>query len=255
VNESIFQLKQADKTPMVDHAVLALKEYILGGNLIPGTVLPSERDMAKAVGVSRFSMREALRVLQVLGLIDISQGRRTRVAGNSISPVTSLLGLTLQRSGVPKMQLIEARRSLEGHIARFAATRAKPHHLEALRVSIADLQRRPNDLSFCVEKDLEFHSTLVKASGNVAFEIVLAPLMELLRDQRNETIRHSGVEPVIQSHARILSAIQARDSDLAERCMDEHLAKAEEDVREIEQMTGHQATGETECFPGLLRPV
>jgi DNA-binding FadR family transcriptional regulator len=255
VSDSIFRLKQADKTLMVGRAILALKEYILEGNLIPGTVLPSERDMAKAVGVSRFSMREALRVLQVLGLIDISQGRRTRVAGNSISPVTSLLGLTLQRSGVPKMQLIEARRSLEGHIARLAATRAEPHHIEALRASIAELQRHPNELPLCVEKDLEFHSTLVTASGNIAFKIVLAPLMELLRDQRSETIHHSGVEPVIQSHARILSAIQSRDPDLAERCMDEHLAKAEEDVREIEQMTGHRATGETERFPGLLRPV
>ena len=91
-------MKQADKTLVVGHAVLALKEYILNSGSQPGTALPPERDMARAVGVSRFSMREALRVLQVLGLIDISQGRRTRVASNSLSPVTSLLALTLKRS-------------------------------------------------------------------------------------------------------------------------------------------------------------
>ena len=238
MSDDLFNLKQADRTLMVGHAVLALKEYILNGNLTPGTVLPPERDMAKAIGVSRFSMREALRVLQVLGLIDISQGRRTRVACNSISPITSLLVLTLQRSRVPKIQLIEARKSQEGHIARFAAMRADRSHIETMRTSIEEMRQHRDELSTCVEKDLEFHGTLVKASGNLVFEIMLAPLNELLRDQRRETIRYSGVDLVIQGHARILGAVQEKDPDLAERYMDEHLAKAEQDVRMIEESAG-----------------
>jgi GntR family transcriptional repressor for pyruvate dehydrogenase complex len=252
MSDGLFNPKQPDRTLMVGHAVVALRDYILNSKLEPGTVLPPERDMAKAVGVSRFSMREALRVLQVLGLIDISQGRRTRVAGNSLSPVTSLLALTLRRSGAPKIHLIEARQSLEGYIARMAAVRAQPSHVEALHDTITAMRDHWNKLSACVEKDLEFHSTLVKASGNVAFEIMLAPLVELLRDQRTETIRYSGVDHVIQSHARILSAVEGKNPDLAERYMDEHLAKAEQDVRKLEEMTDRQKARSDEQFPCLL---
>ncbi len=254
MSDGLFNLKQADRTLMVGHAVLALKEYILNGKITPGTELPPERDMAKAVGVSRFSMREALRVLQVLGLIDISQGRRTRVAGNSTLPVTSLLALTLRRSGASKIQLIEARKSLEGHIARLAALRADPTHIQKLCKSIEEMQHHRDELSTCVEKDLEFHSILVEASGNLAFEIMLAPLMELLRDQRNETIRYSGVDLVIQSHAKILSAIQMKDPDQAERSMNEHLAKAEQDVRRIEQRNRPPDSGcDPEAVPRSTR--
>lgn len=230
-------LRHGKKTLMVEHAVLALKEHILGGNLSPGTELPPESEMAREMGISKFSLREALRVLQVIGLIEITQGRRTRVASHSISPLVSLFELTLKRSMVSQLLLIEARKSIEGPIARYAAMRADPSHIDAMRKTIADIERNRGDLGVCVNKDIEFHNILVAASKNVVFQIMLAPIMELLREQRSEQIRVRGVDPVIEYHTRILSAVAERDSDKAEKYMALHLVQAEQDVREAQKAT------------------
>jgi len=235
IDGTLTRLKQAKKTLMVEHAVLALKEYIVDGNLSPGTELPTESEMAKEIGVSKFSMREALRVLQVLGLIDISQGRHTRVASHSINPIISLLELTLRRSMVPDLMLIEARKSLEGGISRHAAMRADSSNIEAMRKTIEDMKTSCDDLETCVNKDLEFHNALVKASQNVVFEIMLAPLMELLREQRREQIKMRGINQVIEYHTMILQAIIEKDPEKAERSMDLHLLRAEEDLRKALQ--------------------
>jgi GntR family transcriptional regulator, transcriptional repressor for pyruvate dehydrogenase complex len=224
-------LRQAKKTLMVEHTVVALRDYIVQGNLSPGTEFPPESEMAKKMGVSKFSLREALRALQVLGLIDISQGRRTRVASHSFAPVISLLQLTLQRSKAPDMMLIEARKSLEGHISRYAAMRADDSHIKLMRQAIEDMKKcSEGELDMCVDKDIEFHNAVVKASGNVVFEIMLAPLMELLRDQRTEQIKFRGIDTITEYHSMILEAIIERDPDKAQKLMDRHLVLAEEDV-------------------------
>ncbi len=230
MSSELTGLRPAKKTLMVEHAVLALRDYIVDGNLSPGTELPPESEMAKKMGVSKFSLREALRVLQVLGLIDISQGRRTRVASHSIAPVISLLQLTLQRSMAPDMMLIEARKSLEGHISRYAAMRAEEHDIELMRRAIEELKKSADNLEMCVDKDMEFHNALVKASKNVVFEIMLAPLMELLRDQRREQIKVRGIDTIAEYHSMILQAIIEKDPDKAQKYMDLHLVLAEEDV-------------------------
>jgi GntR family transcriptional regulator, transcriptional repressor for pyruvate dehydrogenase complex len=224
------------KTLMVEHAVLALKEYILGGNLSAGTELPPESEMVREMGISKFSLREALRVLQVIGLIEISQGRRTRVASHSISPLVSLFEIALKRSTVTNPLLIEARKSIEGHIARYAAMRAEPADIKTMQQTIEDIDHHRDDLEICVNKDIEFHSALVSASKNEVFEIMLAPIMELLREQRREQLRVKGVDAVIEYHAMILAAVMERDPDKAERCMGLHLMQAEQDIREAEQV-------------------
>jgi DNA-binding FadR family transcriptional regulator len=242
MNSDLTGLRQAKKTLMVEHAVLALRDYIVDGNLSPGTELLPESEMAKKMGVSKFSLREALRVLQVLGLIDISQGRRTRVASHSIAPVISLMQLTLQRSMAPDMMLIEARKSLEGHISRYAAMRAEESHIALMRSAIEDMKKCADDLEMCVNKDMEFHNALVKASKNVVFEIMLAPLMELLRDQRREQIRFRGIDTITDYHSMILQAIIEKDPERAQKCMDLHLVLAEEDVLKAVQ-SGAQSSG------------
>jgi GntR family transcriptional regulator, transcriptional repressor for pyruvate dehydrogenase complex len=223
------------KTLMVEHAVAALKEYILGGRLSPGTELPPESEMAREMGISKFSLREALRVLEVIGLIEISQGKRTRVASHSIDPLVSLFEIALKRSMASHLLLIEARKSIEGHVARFAALRAEPSHIEAMRRTIEDVKNNRDDLAICANRDIEFHNILVDASGNMVFRIMLAPIMELLRDQRREQIRVRGVQSVIDYHSRILSAVVERNPDKAEEYMALHLVQAEQDIREAQK--------------------
>jgi len=219
----------------ISHLIGVLQDYILNGDLKPGMEIPPERQMASELGVSRFSLREALRVVQVQGLIEISRGRRPRVAKSSAGAAAKVISLTLRRSEKALLDLIEARQSLECGIARFAALRAKPFHIKAMKETIADLKRNKGTLGVCVAKDVEFHSILVKASGNRVFEIMLAPLAELLRKSRTETMR-LDIDRAITGHESILSAVIGKDSDKAVQAMHNHLEMAEEDLKKVEEL-------------------
>jgi DNA-binding FadR family transcriptional regulator len=223
-------IQPADK---VEQALSALQGFILNGNLKPGTELLPESIMAKQLGVSKFSMREALRVAQSQGLIEISQGRRTKVANVSVKPATKILNIILRRSEGDLLELTEVRKCLECHIARFAAMRAKPHGIEAMAKTIRDMKIGFDNLDYCIDKDLEFHNILVKSTQNKVFEIMLAPLAELLYESRLETLRFSGVQKAINEHSRILEAVMSGNTELAEESMALHLQTAEDNLTQI----------------------
>ena len=157
----------------------------------------------------------------MLRLIDISKARPTRVASpcdiptrlpgwdnrDTVRPTTFMMTTAMtgvmvaliegkrfmlcgldaeKRSGAPKMHPIEARQFLERYIARY---QGQPSHIEVLLQTITAMQCYRTALSMCLERDMEFHSRLMRASGNLAFEIMFAPVMELLRDQRYKTVR------------------------------------------------------------------
>ena len=214
----------------VQQIVIALKELIIGGDLEPGTPLPSERELSERLEVSRFSLREALRVAQAQGLIEIRQGRRPRVAGPSAAPAAEVIALSLKRSRNTLLDLIVARQGLETQMARVAAQTISNQDLESLEQTIRSIESNPSDPGNCVEQDLVFHEILVKATNNPVFNIMLAPLTELLRRSREQTIRR-GIDRVIIGHREILAALRKRDPEAAAGAMYRHLEMAEEDLR------------------------
>jgi DNA-binding FadR family transcriptional regulator len=227
-----ISLKNVETPDKVQMVVSALHDYIIDNALEPGTELPSESDMATQLGVSKFSMREALRIAQAQGLIEITRGRRTRVAHISVEPVTGVMNLLLKRSEATLLELTEARKCLECYIVRLAAGRIQPEHLDAMEGTIDELKQHIDDVEYCIDKDLEFHQILVQAMGNRVFESMLAPLAELLKQSRMKTLYISGVQKAIDEHSQILNALRKKDPELAEACMRQHLATAEEIIRE-----------------------
>lgn len=209
----------------------SLHTYIVGGKLAAGTELPSERELAETLQVSRFSLREALRVAQAQGLIEISRGRRPRVAEPSTHAAAGMIALTLRRSSHTLLDLADARLVLETHIARIAARKASKEQIAELQGTIDRIRAHPSEPELCVDEDLKFHALLVKAAGNFVFEIMLAPLAELLRESRTETLRR-GVDPVLDGHVAVLEAIRQRDADAAEAAMIGHLKLARKHLRE-----------------------
>jgi GntR family transcriptional repressor for pyruvate dehydrogenase complex len=215
--------------------VEALHKFIVEGNMQPGTNLPPENEMAKQIGVSKFSMREALRVAQSQGLIEISQGRRTKVADVSIKPATGIMNLIMRRSKHMLLELTEARQSLECEIVRFAAIRASDEQIEAMDQTIRDLNDHRDDIEYCVNKDIEFHDIMVHATNNRVFGIMLESLAELSRASRLKTMRSSGIDKPIKEHRAILKAIKARDPKKAVICMQKHMQTAKSSLKELEK--------------------
>lgn len=225
------RFSRAQPVDKVEQALAALHEYIIDGGLEPGTPLPSESEMVAQIGVSKFVMREALRVAQSQGLVEISQGRRTRVADISIKPATGLMNLALKRSNDLLLELTEARRSLEISMVRLAALRRTPAQLAALEETVAALETSQDDLSVCVDKDIEFHEIMARATGNRVFEMIHESIAELLRESRRETLRRGGVDKPVSEHRQILKAIKEKDPEGAVAFMSAHLDTAESSLK------------------------
>ncbi len=229
------QLSKVQPMDKVEQAVAALHEYIVEGELEPGTLLPPESEMVKQIGVSKFSMREALRVAQSQGLVEISRGRRTRVADISIKPAAGIMNLVMKRSKHLLLELTEARRTLEISIVRLATLRRTDLHVEAMAKTISDMESHRGDLSVCVEKDIEFHEIMAQATGNRVFEMIHESISALLHESRLKTIRISGVDKPIVEHRQLLQAIKEQDPDKAVKCMLVHLDTAELSLKELDE--------------------
>jgi GntR family transcriptional repressor for pyruvate dehydrogenase complex len=229
------KLKRLPSSDKVEQLITTLHNYITEGDLKPGMEILPERELAKKLGVSRFSLREALSVAQAQGLVEIRRGCRPRVAEPTSKAASEAIALILKRSGKKTFSdLTEARKSLECEIAGLAALRAKKHHIERLRETLEQIEKNPLNLSLCVEKDFEFHNILVDASANVVFKIMLEPLAELLRKSREETMRRGGAKRAIVGHRQILDAIIGKKVKKARKAMSDHLAMTQEDLEMLQ---------------------
>lgn len=226
IEDYVRKLPSSSKTK---HLIQALQNYIIDSDLKPGTAIMAEREMASRFGVGRYSLREALRVAQSQGLIEINQGCRPRVAKPSSQAAAQVLSLNIRRSARTLTHLVEARIYIECGIARYAAQRRTEAHVKALSETIADMQSHKEDTKRCVDSDMEFHNILLQAAGNEVFEIMLHPLAELLRESRGKTMA-VDVERAICGHQAILDAIRAGNPSQAEHAMRNHLVMAQEDI-------------------------
>lgn len=243
-NERSARGSSAEKITQI---LYSLEKYIIEGSIQSGTEMPSEKELAKQLGVSRFILREALRVAQFQGLIEISRGSRTKVAEVSIKPAIDVLNILLRRSANVLLDLTEARQGLECSIVELAALRADSSLIEQMQNTISEIEKNKSDLDLCIQKDIEFHDLIVKASKNVVFEIMMAPLTELLRHSRRETMRTFGTESSMEDHRAILEAIFERDPEKAKEKMHEHLQKTRKQLLTIglsEKRDNHPYSGE-----------
>ncbi|RKX78362.1 MAG: hypothetical protein DRP87_06580 [Spirochaetes bacterium] len=217
-------------TEKIEEILRSLQEYIIEGGIKSGTEMPTEKELAKRLGVSRFILREALRVAQFQGLIEISRGSRTKVAEVSVKPAVDVMSILLRRSANVLIDLSEARESMECSIVELAALRADSGIIHQMQKTIREFEAHQNDIEVCIEKDIDFHNLIVKASKNAVFEIIMSPIIELLRQSKGETLRTFGPETAMKEHRAILEAIMERNPDKAKSCMKEHIRTAKKQL-------------------------
>lgn len=206
-----------------------LRELIMTGALSPGERLPNETMLAREFGVSRATVREALRVLAAQNLLRTAKGAGggsyvTLPTVDHISEfLRSNIGLLTESRDVTLEELIEARRLLEVPAARLAAERRQDEDVERLRASIPGEPLHLNTQEqFVLNKD--FHSTLIEACGNSLLYIAAQPVFSVLQSNlaRSALGRrfHRGIN---EQHQLIVDAIDAGDADAAAAEMHEHL--------------------------------
>lgn len=237
MGKSINKITERHKTnnQTIEQILSVIHEYIFEGQLKSGDELPSEKDFSDRLGVSRFSLREALRVAQAQGLIEINQGKKPTVAHPSATSAVNIMSLALRRSSEKSQyDLLAAREALESKIARIAAEKITQEDLNFLEetISLMEIKNRPID--YYMSKDREFHNIILKSTGSLVFEIMLSSVTELITETLITTLKSGGIKRAIDSHKKIFNALKKHDPNLAEKEMRSHLLNAEEDLKALE---------------------
>lgn len=205
-------------------------ERLILKKLKPGDKLPSERELAEILSVSRSSIRDAIRSLELAGMVEPRQGAGTIVREISASSLVNPLANALKHKEALMSELLDFRRILEPPLASRAATHASADEIEEMEDILARQERKLRKGESTIGEDSEFHYAVAMASGNSVVLKVLDILMDLLRDTRERSLQVEGrPQKSLAGHRRILSAIKRHDAEAAKAAMRRHI----EDVEEI----------------------
>ena len=205
-----------------------VRDLLTSGRLKPGDRLPSERELAQAVSAGRSAVREAIRAMESLGIVEVRAGKGTFVAALAGSQRRDPITASLFQAWNTQRNLFEVRRVLEPGLAALAARRAKPEQIEKMRAILDDHKGKVQARESYMKEDTAFHYLIAEATGNEILLRVADSLMELLRETR-DTSGKFAARPArsLKQHQAILNAIEARNPLVAERRMREHISAIE----------------------------
>jgi GntR family transcriptional repressor for pyruvate dehydrogenase complex len=223
-----MELAPIKSTRIYEEIVRQIKTMIGEGRLKSGDQLPPERDLAEKFLVSRTSVREALRALESVGLIEIRPGEGTFVREVSVDALVEPLALVLLSQRAMIEELFEARRMLEPVIARLAAQRATKDEVQEMERILEAQAKEITSGNTGLAQDAAFHAAIGTAAHNRAITRIVHAVMDLLGQSREESIRTPG-RPTRshEDHQRILAAIRVGDATGAERAMLDHVVAVE----------------------------
>jgi len=226
-----LMLKVIKKTRIYEEVVSQIHDLIRGGKLKASDQLPSERELAETFKVSRTSVREALRALETQGLVVSRTGTGTFVADLPIEALVAPFATLLIQEKNALMDIFEMRKLIEPHIASLAADRATKRDIERMKAILRKQRKEVNRGATGVEEDAEFHFSIGRATQNQALEKLVSGLMDILSRSREESLQTPGrSQASLDSHLKILSAIEKHDKDRSREAMLRHIEQVEENV-------------------------
>ena len=211
--ENLNKLNLDDYKPLRDVVFESLREAILGGQLKPGQRL-MEVQLAEQLGVSRTPVREAIRKLELEGLVVMLPRKGAYVANMSLKDI---------------MDVLEIRSSLEGMAAFLAAERINDEDLKHLKEIAGELGQNESNIEELLKKDVEFHECIFKATNNKKLHQLINSLWEqVYRFRVSYLSDYDALLNIVEEHKMIVEAIEQGDSELAKKRATEHIEKAEQ---------------------------
>ncbi len=230
--QNLFSTVTPRKIPDVVYKQLV--SLIANGRLKPGEKLPSERDMAADMGVSRQSIREAINQARTVGLIEVRQGGSTVVVSSVKEQLKTPLAIILEEQADKIIEFIDIRELFESWCAEKAAVEAKPVDLRAMQDLLQRMEKLQPGEAAWEKADLSFHSAIAAASHNV----IAIHIMEGLRASFNSYFKAKkfalGPERkdlLHRQHQSIFMAIKQKNQQAARDHMLEHLEYVKEVIR------------------------
>jgi GntR family transcriptional regulator, transcriptional repressor for pyruvate dehydrogenase complex len=225
---SKVEFEAVRKTKVYEQVAQQLQRMIHDGLVKPGDKLPPERELAEMLQVSRGSLRDAIRTLELMGLLEPRQGEGTVVCDPSAKSLINPLATVLLRQRELVGDLLEFRRMIEPTLAARAATKASEEELMALEEILKRQKEKVDRGELAIDEDSEFHYAIAQAAKNSVVLKVLDAFMDLLRESRERSLQLEGrLQKSFLGHRRILSAIRRHDAEAAEAAMRRHIDEVE----------------------------
>ena len=226
------------RSAISEDVTLHIMELIRDGKLRPGDRLPAERQLAESLGVSRVSLREGLRTLAFMNILDVRTGDGTYISSldsqELVEPLTFVLNLNTQTM----RELAQARRLIEPFLAAEAARNITDKELAELNCSLEQMKAAGEDYELVVQQDMELHRLIARAGQNTFLYRFITTLSALVM-QRPIVIREPDwFEHTWHMHELIVAAINRHDPDAAAAAMAAHLDELADSIQlDSESMT------------------
>lgn len=203
-----------------------LLDYVLAGEVKPGQRLPPERKLAESLGVGRTVVREALKSLTILGLVEVRQGDGNYLRATESAFLPQVIEWGLLLGAKRTRDLVEARRIIEVSVAGLAAKRRDEVALDDIRARFDDMVHASTPDEF-IAADIAFHLRIAEAAGNETLLQIMTSMWSLLQVWISRVI-HAATDfnPTIEEHRRILEALEKGGSAAASKAMKLHLLSA-----------------------------
>lgn len=231
----VFDVIRKNTAP--EMVVEQILKKIASGEIVSGSRLPSQRDLALSFGVGRSSIREALNALAVMGYLDVQQGRGTFIAKElpGADPSVAKLKTALQAGSL--LDLIELRECLECRGAELAAERIEPRQLGQLKQSLQDMEESSDDYHRFLKADLQFHTILAEATANRIFSEMLSFILQKVVNH-HEKFKTSLLSPDYRGHSvrtlrQVLACLEKEDGRGAAEWMRDHLNAIRRELKDI----------------------
>jgi GntR family transcriptional repressor for pyruvate dehydrogenase complex len=205
--------------------VSKIKQLILNGTLVPGSRLPPERELAKKFGVNRASLRQVLKVLEIMGVLSQRVGDGTYLNDSAESILDEPIDFLVLIDDLSHHELFETRLIVEPELAARAAERATTEDLVGLRKAINQLENC-HTTKERLDADIAFHESIFRAAGNRICHLLFRVVQRTLLTSMTQLAGRVELERPLSYHREIYSAIYNRDSEMARQKMQEHITDA-----------------------------
>jgi GntR family transcriptional repressor for pyruvate dehydrogenase complex len=221
----LSRIEPAPREPLGSEIARRLLDHLLSGAVPPGGKIPSERQLAESLGVNRPAVREAIRALGFLGLLEVRQGSGTYFRGPDQELLFRLFEWTLLFGDGKARDLLETRADLEIIACGRAAERRSQDDVAALKTLLEDM--RVSDQDRFPDADLAFHARIAVMAGNVVLQDMLASIRTVIRSWVERNITAAGTTKIAyKDHVPIYRAIAAGDPEAARTAMAAHMQAA-----------------------------
>jgi GntR family transcriptional repressor for pyruvate dehydrogenase complex len=212
------------KTRIAEEVADRIRVLILDGTFPPGRPLPSERLLTERFGVSRGSIRDALRMLELIGLLETRHGQGTFPHELTVDRLVAPLASVMTYRHDLQDELLDVRRMFEPAVARVAATRVTDEDFADLHRILEAQRRKLKTGRSAIVEDTAFHAALARSTRNRVVVSIMTTLNDLLVESRTQALRQKGrPEKSIEGHEAVVAALRSRDAEAAGRAMYKHI--------------------------------